>query len=109
MTPEQFRIWYEELGILTYGEIGDDQVLSAFKEILTWKSEGRFISGIGTDEYSIPESEHNYTTTEYWLYLSFLRGCIEYGSSPRGGWLTDLGKRVLTFLQENDYPYYEEY
>lgn len=109
MTSEQFRLWYAELPILAYGEIGDDQVQSAFKEILNWKNDGVFISGIGTGVYGIPESEHNYTLTEYWLYLGLLSDCIEYGSSPRGAWLTDKGKEILEFMNNNTYPYYEEY
>ena len=100
MTEEQFNNWYGELPLLTYGEITDEQVYSAFEQILTWKSEGRFISGPGSNpEYDIPESEHNFTITEYWLYLGLLSECIDYGSSPRGAWLTDFGKDVLEYLR----------
>lgn len=90
MTQEQFDDWYNKLIILTYGELSDEDVLDAFKTILQWKADGVFIS----DE--IPESK--YTVTEYWLYLSLLYDCVEYGTSPRGGWLTDLGKKILDFL-----------
>ena len=100
MTEEQFNNWYGELPLLTYGEITDEQVCSAFEQILTWKSEGIFISGPGSGaEYDIPESEHNFTVTEYWLYLGLLSECIDYGSSPRGAWLTDFGKDVLEYLR----------
>lgn len=96
MTTEQFTNWYEELPILAYGEITDEQIHSAFKQILTWKQDGIFISDGGA--YPIPESEHNFTVTEYWLYLGLLSRCIEYGSSPRGAWLTDFGIEVLEYL-----------
>ena len=109
MTPKQFKLWYEELPILAYGEIDDEQVLSAFKEILNWKNDGIFISEAGTKQCSIPKSDHNYTTTEYWLYLGLLSDCIEYGSSPRGAWLTDKGRDILEFMNNNTYPYYEEH
>lgn len=102
MTLEQFTHWYDELPILTYGEITDEQVQSAFKQILTWKQEGIFISGDA--DSSIPESEHKFTLTEYWLYLGLLSDCIEYGSSPRGAWLTPFGNEVLEFLTYTKYP-----
>ena len=110
MTTEEFKLWYEELPLLTYGEISDEEVLSAFHQILTWKSEGRFISGPGCNpDYDIPESEHNFTVTEYWLYLGLLSRCIEYGSSPRGAWLTDFGKEFLEFLDSGKHlPYLED-
>lgn len=102
MTEEHFNNWYQELPLLTYGEITDEQVLSAFEEILTWKEQQKFISGPGSGpEFDIPESEHNYTVTEYWLYLGLLGDCIEYGSSPRGAWLTDFGVSVLEYLRNN--------
>jgi len=102
MTTEEFKDWYNDLPLLIYGEISDKQVCSAFKQILTWKSEGRFISGQGSGkENDIPDSEHNFTTTEYWLYLGLLSECIDYGSSPRGAWLTNKGKEILDFLNNN--------
>ena len=73
MTEEQFNNWYGELPLLTYGEITDEQVYSAFEQILTWKSEGRFISGpIGTKEYwsqQLPATYiGQYATCEYEVF-----------------------------------------
>jgi len=109
LTINQFREWYDELPILAYGELSNEDVLSAFKQILIWKSEGRFISGPGANpEHDIPKSAHNFTVTEYWLYLGLLTDCIEYGSSPRGAWLTDFGKQLLEFLNSGKHLEYLE-
>ena len=95
MNIDEFNEWYDlELVLLTYGELSDEDVLTAFKDILTWKKEGVFISDV------IPDNK--YTTTEYWLYLSLLDKCIDYGTSPRGAWLTEFGEGVLDLLI-NDY------
>lgn len=112
MHHEQFTNWYQELPILAYGELSDEDVISAFTQILTWKRNGVFISDTEDKTYPIPESEHNFTTTEYWLYLGLLTDCIEYGSSPRGAWLTDFGDEVLDFLLSSTYSdccYYPMY
>jgi hypothetical protein len=91
VTYEQFKEWYDELPILAYGELSDEEIFDAFRTILQWKADDKFIS---TD---IPDNL--YTVHEYWLFLGLLCDCIEYGSSPRGGWLTDFGGEVLLFLQ----------
>lgn len=97
MTIEEFNEWYDlELVLLTYGELSDEDILTAFKDILSWKKEGIFISD------DIPDNK--YTITEYWLYLSLLYKCIDYGTSPRGAWLTEFGEGVLDLLVHN----YEE-
>lgn len=90
MTYEQFESWYDDLPLLIYGELSDEDVLDSFQIILLWKSKGVFISD------NIPDNA--FTVTEYWLFLSLLNECIEYGSSPRGAWLTDFGKELLQFL-----------
>ena len=92
ITPEVgvFVNWYYDLHLLTYGELDDREVLIAFKTILQWKKDEVFIS---------EDTPGNlYTTTEYWLYLSILHDCIEYGTSPRGAWLTKLGDQILSIL-----------
>lgn len=94
MTEEEFSNWFDNLPLLLYGELSEEDVQTAFKDILTWKDQSIFIS---TD---IPNSK--YTVTEYWLYLGLLNDCINYGSSPRGAWLTDFGKSILTYLQTKE-------
>ena len=87
---EMIEEWYQNLPILPYGEITDKNIQDAFKQILTWKKERVFIST------SIPDNK--FTVVEYWLYLGLLQDCIEYGSSPRMGWLTEFGEEVLRTL-----------
>lgn len=94
MTEEEFQNWFDSLPILTYGEITERSVQKAFLDILIWKQQGIFISD------KIPDN--TYTVTEYWLYLGLLNDCIEYGSSPRGAWLTDFGLSILIYLLEKD-------
>ena len=93
MNVTEFSNWYEELPILAYGELSDEEVLDAFTIILEWKQKGIFISDDIPDE--------RFTSHEYWLFLGLLSNCIEYGSSPRGGWLTDFGKNILQFLKSD--------
>ena len=91
MTEEQFEHWYYRLNLLTYGELDDLEVLQAFMIILQWKADSVFISE------DIPDDI--FTPTEYWLFLSLLIDCIDYGTSPRGAWLTDFGIELLDFLK----------
>lgn len=91
MTRTQFLTWYYQLPILTYCETSDEYFLDSFNQILQWKSDSVYIS----DE--IPDQ--TFTTTEYWLLLGLLEDCIEYGSSPRGAWLTPFGEDLLHLLQ----------
>lgn len=95
MTLEQFTNWYDELPILPYGEISNEEILDWFTVILQWKREGKFISD------TIPKhGTIEFTVTEYWLLLGLLStDCLEYGSSPRGAWLTDFGTELLEFLK----------
>lgn len=100
LTTEQFEEWYNALPILPYGELCDDELLDNFKQILTWKHERIFISD------NIPNGK--FTTMEYWLMLGLLRDCIDYGTSPRGAWLTDFGTKLLAFLNAGEHIKYLE-
>ena len=87
MTLDQFRNWYEELPVLCYGEVTDEQML-----LLSDK---------------IPESECDFTVLEYWLILGLINNdCLDYGSSPRGAWLTSFGNELLNFLNEDKHLEY---
>lgn len=104
MDLEQFSNWYNELPLLTYGEITDKDILEYFTLILQWKRDGIFISN------KFPEHTHiKFTVREYWLLLGLLNtDCLEYGSSPRGAWLTDFGKDLLEFLEAGKHLEYLE-
>ena len=88
---KEFMNWFNELTLLTYGEITDIDVLEDIYHILLWKEQRITISE------NIPDKR--ITVKEYWLYLSMLYDCIEYGSSPRTAWLTPLGETILTKLK----------
>ncbi len=90
---EEFVQWFYTLNILTYGEIDNEETLDDIQTILQWKHDGVFISD------NIPNNK--FTVKEHWLLLSILEECIEYGTSPRGAWLTDLGKSVLNTIKNN--------
>lgn len=100
LTTEQFEEWYNSLPILHYGELCDDELLDNFKQILTWKNEHVFISD------NVPDDK--FTTMEYWLMLGLLSDCIDYGTSPRGAWLTDFGIKLLAFLNAGNHIIYLE-
>jgi hypothetical protein len=93
LTTDEFSTWYNRLPILPYGELEHKELLDYFTLILKWKSEGIFIS---TDK-DIPDQL--FSTLEYWLLLGLLEDCIDYGTSPRGAWLTDFGVSLLQFLR----------
>lgn len=93
MTEDEFDKWYNHLSILPYGELSDEEFKEYVITILTWKEQRIFISD------DIPENK--FTVLEYWLLLGLLEDCIDYGSSPRGAWLTDFGKEVLEYLRSN--------
>jgi len=98
MNEEEFNDWFNELPILAYGELDEDNLKNHMEDILTWREQGLFISE------KIPETisgQENLSVMEYWLILGLLDNCIDYGSSPRGAWLTDLGKKVLEYLRTN--------
>ncbi len=91
MTEEQFSHWYEDLPVLTYGELEELELLTYFNIILQWKKDGVFISD------KIPDEQ--FTMLEYWLLLGLLSpACLDYGTSPRGAWLTPFGEKLLEFL-----------
>ena len=100
MTLEEFSNWYEELPILVYGELAEEDLLDSFAIILAWKRDGIFISE------NIPENL--FTVTEYWLMLGLLTDCIDYGTSPRGAWLTPFGEELLVFLLSGKHLEYLE-
>lgn len=96
---ESLAALIEHLSITTqlvfYGEL-DDILPTAMAIVLKMKDLKIF-----TDGSDIPP-EIGMTQLEYWLVLSLLLelDCIEYGTSPRGAWLTDTGEVLLTNLQE---------
>ena len=81
--------------LVFYGEL-EDLLPEAMAKVLTMKHLKIF-----TDGSDIPV-EIGITQLEYWFIMSLLiqLDCIEYGTSPRGAWLTDTGEALLKNLQE---------
>lgn len=75
---------------------GEPHVLAALKT---------FMAAIGTDHsdhsYDYTRLEETLTPTVAWLLINTLcrANVIEYGTSPRFGWLTDQGKALRDFVQ----------
>lgn len=96
---ENFRDWESEVFGFGYGT-GEPYTLAALKT---------FMEVVGTGES--PERSHVYdykkleaalTPTVAWLLINTLARhpteIVEYGTSPRFGWLTDEGKKLHDFV-----------
>lgn len=84
----------ENSTLLFYGEF-EDYLNSFLKEVFKYEFKDIGFGYIQKDEIFL---------TAYWFLLSWLcsHGLFEYGSSPRGGWLTEDGKRFKKIILEND-------
>jgi len=89
---DDFCEWYSSLNILAYGEIEIEDMIKDFKMILEWKRDGVMIS----------ENTGRFTVKEYWLILSILGECIEYGTSPRSAWLNEFGYAVIDCVEKHE-------
>ena len=80
--------WLAQTDLLMYGEL-NDVIYSKLIYVLTLK-----MNKVFTDGSNLAISQ-----CEYWLLLSELNahGFIEYGTSPRGAWLTNEG---LVFFEQ---------
>jgi len=95
---EHFSDWESEVFGFGYGS-GDDHVIRALKGFLsmcTPKNEG------SQPSYDYRELEGLLSPATAWLLINILCrhgvNIIEYGSSPRFGWLTKEGRALQTFL-----------
>lgn len=79
---------FSEFGYMAYDGKTANLVLELLKEL--W-------DGQHPNHYFIRESENDYE----WAFQAFMleilasKDIIEYGTSPRGGWLTNKGKNLL--------------
>jgi hypothetical protein len=88
---EYFRDWYEwEIGY-GYGT-GEEHVLPSLRQFLETCSPD--------DGYDYRNIEKAIGGSLTWLFISVLAksNIIEYGTSPRFGWLTPMGKRLYSYL-----------
>jgi hypothetical protein len=93
MTPEQFRDWHEDAFGYGYGT-GEERTLPAVKAFF-WA-----LPREGAYDYQVLEA--TLTPVVAWLLINILcrTRIIEYGASPRFGWLTEQGEEIRHFLAE---------
>lgn len=94
ITNKHFTDWESEVFGFGYGT-GEDYTIPALR---------KFFEVVGPDGYWYEDLERELTPTVAWLLINILcRGgntnIIEYGTSPRGGWLTENGKLIQEFLR----------
>ena len=93
-TEDYFTDWEHATFGYGYGT-GEAYIVPALK---AW------FSAVGRDDldhaYDCQNLEDEWSPTVVWLLINILchAGIIEYGSSPRYGWLTDEGKALKSFI-----------
>lgn len=89
---QNFKDWEADVFGFGYGT-GEEYTLKALKDFF------RFSEKDGSYDYTVLEKELGGTVT--WLMINILghADVIEYGTSPRYGWLTTFGKRVKDFVE----------
>lgn len=92
---EHFRDWHSNALGYGYGT-GEHHTMPALKAFL---ANCRVTGG-----YDILEQERALTPTVAWLLINVLCGLnvIEYGVSPRSGWLTREGRALKSFVDARD-------
>jgi len=93
---QHFCDWESNTFGYGYGT-GEESVVSALKQFLSLCSKGQF-----SHMYDHRELEAALTPAVAWLLINVLihDDKIEYGSSPRYGWLTPTGGRLKEFFAE---------
>ena len=89
---EQLEQWFPDNSLYDYGELSG--ILPQYVyAVLKLKQQQVFTDGSNLE---------NITMLEYWFVLSLLcqYDYVEYGSSPRGAWLTDKGTELLLELEK---------
>lgn len=89
---ENFRDWEGEAFGYGYGS-GEHHVLGALRD---------FMLAIPERQYDYEVLENALTPRVAWLMINALckDGLIEYGTSPRFGWLTPAGERLRAYVLE---------
>lgn len=93
ITDKHFIDWESDVFGFGYGT-GEEPVLQTLIRFFSLLNER------GSYEYHVLESELGQPTT--WLLINTLchADIIEYGSSPRYGWLTEKGKLLRDFMKD---------
>jgi hypothetical protein len=93
-TAQHFYDWESHVFGFGYGT-GENYILPALKDFLTaCPSDGC---------YSHVDLEKELTPLVAWLFINVLCHCdiIEYGTSPRNGWLTKQGRSLKKYCAES--------
>lgn len=94
MEKEQLKEMIENTDALFYGELEYylDEYLPKFFSVE--------VKDVGFDE------KHPMNNLEFWFTVSWLvrMDCLEYGTSPRGAWLTEKGKALKQYVLSTKDP-----
>ena len=94
MGNNEFKEMIEGTDALFYGELEYllDEYLPKFFSVE--------VKEVGFDE------KHTMNNLEFWFTVSWLvrMNCLEYGTSPRGAWLTEKGNRFKKYILSNKKP-----
>lgn len=102
MNDQEFKEWESDVFGYGYGS-GEMHVLSILKKAFSIFPEK------GNYDYSILEKE--LTPEVFWIFMNTLchtNKIIEYGSSPRYGWLDKKGVEIKKYLENKDLDYLYE-
>lgn len=97
MTNLDFKGWEQEAFGYGYGT-GEEPVLTAVRDFFAWVEEEGDVK-----KYDYEVMENKLGKTVAWLLINVMckTGIIEYGTSPRYGWLTAKGRELMDFFGEN--------
>lgn len=96
---QHFTDWEADVFGFGYGS-GEEHVLAALKGFFETVPVG---AAAGKRNYNYEAIERALTPQVAWLLINALcrMDAIEYGTSPRYGWLTDSGEALGTFFKEH--------
>ncbi len=96
-TESYFRDWENNTFGFGYGS-GEPHTIPAIKKFMSLCSEGS-----AAHQYDFRELEKELTPIVAWLLINTLChvDMIEYGTSPRFGWLTKKGERLKEFVSKH--------
>lgn len=91
---KEFREMIFDTDALFYGELEHymDEYLPKFFSVN--------VNDVGFDH------EHSMNNFQFWMTVSWLvrMDCLEYGTSPRGAWLTEKGEKFKKYVLETKRP-----
>ena len=92
MTDKHFRDWEKYYFGYGYGT-GEDFILPALRRFFEMLEDSN-------SHYNHQDMEKEFSGFGAWMLINFLAHCelIEYGTSPRFGWLTQKGKILRDYV-----------